>query len=196
VKASSRAIEQFRGIPRKIGDLIFAYFDYESPAINVLRATLAGIALARLNEDMNATVSSIDINRYILISSGPALVGNVGGLDSSVEITALGSPVNFLSRLDEATKQHGFSKRLSRGDILLCERSAGLLGQLELEFDWDTIDFASIGVEIRDFPEAKRIYSLKPSHRNWEQANAAYDCLEGVLKTGISANLRARPRSS
>ena len=124
VKLCADAVEEQSGIPRKVGDLIFAYFDANSVLLNLIRAAISGIEIARINEAMNATATQMPIKRYILISSGEAMVGNFGGLDSSVEITALGSPVNFLSRLDDLTKAPEMGSSLEPGNLILCQRSA------------------------------------------------------------------------
>lgn len=163
VKACSDAVEDNRGIPRKIGDLIFAYFDSSNTSTNLLSAISAGVALSQLNKDFNDSATSVTVKRYILISTGDAIVGNVGGLNSGVEITALGSPVNFLSRLDDATKHPGLSKHLSPGDLLLCSRSAGLLKQSSIEFNLVEVDLVDEGVEIRDFEDTRNIFILRPS---------------------------------
>jgi class 3 adenylate cyclase len=167
IKACSDAVEEFDGIPRKIGDLIFAYFDSSTDNENLVKAVLAGISLSRLNEDMNATVSSVNVKRYILISSGDALVGNVGGLNSGVEITALGPPVNFLSRLDDATKDPNLAKFLEPGDLVLCESSAATLAGLGLKSQLAEIDLKGENVTIRDFPEVAKIYILRPTEETF-----------------------------
>ncbi|MEM7099295.1 MAG: hypothetical protein AAF541_13615 [Pseudomonadota bacterium] len=174
VKLCSDAVENHEGIPRKIGDLIFAYFDGDDKHINLLRSILAGFALSELNKDMNATVSTMDVNRFILISVGEALVGNVGGMNSGVEITALGPPVNFLARLDDATKAPGLAKHLKPGDILLCADSAKTLNELDLGIDCFRVCLKREKVEIRDFPEAKEVFVLRPSSESHELLELAY----------------------
>lgn len=164
VKACSDTVEKHNGIPRKVGDLIFAYFDGDAIRDNLLQAITAGIEIARANKDINATSSEVDIRRYILISSGEAIVGNLGGLDSSIEITALGSPVNFLSRLDDLTKSPELAERLKSGDIIVCERSAKLLKDSNLKFT--EVDLVALGLVVRDFPEVKFVYTLKPNETN------------------------------
>ncbi len=172
VKACSDAIEDLQGIPRKIGDLIFAYFDDQSIETNLLRAVVGGMRIARLNHDMNATMSSVNIRRYVLISCGEAVVGNIGGLDSSIEITALGSPVNYLNRVDELTKDEKIKKQLESGDLVLCERSSSLLNRIAPGINQTRIELC--GLNIRDFPEVRSIYSVKPTDANHAAANDAY----------------------
>jgi class 3 adenylate cyclase len=179
VKVCSDAIEQYEGIPRKVGDLLFAYFDDDQPALNLLRAVAAGMEISRHNKDLNATSTQRDIQRYILISCGSAIVGNLGGFDSSIEITALGSPVNLLSRVDDATKQPALANELESGDILLCSRSRKILAEtLEssgIELDIRQLDLKCLGVDIRDFPENRYLYSMKPNEQNYQSIMQPYE---------------------
>ena len=167
VKASSKKIETFEGIPRKVGDLIFAYFDSDILELNIVRSLLSGISLSRMNRAFNETVSSVEIRRYILVSSGEAVVGNLGGIDSSVEITALGSPVNFLSRLDDATKNPRLAELLKPGDIIISAQSIEALSTFSLNLDIRSVCLAELDVEIRDFPETSKVFVMKPSNQNW-----------------------------
>ena len=173
VKVCSDAVEKYRGIPRKIGDLIFAYYDDPSIEKNLMGSVLSGMEIARLNHDMNATSTSVQIHRYVLLSCGEALVGNLGGLDSSIEITALGSPVNFLSRLDELTKHPRVKELLEPGDLILCERSAGIINEMVPGLEMREICLP--GVTIRDFPEVSCIYSLKATESNYTAVAAAHN---------------------
>jgi class 3 adenylate cyclase len=172
VKMCSDAVEKYKGIPRKIGDLIFAYFDSSNIESNVLGAVVSGMEIAQLNHDMNATSSTIEIKRYVLISCGEALVGNLGGLDSSIEITALGSPVNFLSRVDELTKHPKMSQWIQPGDLILCERSSRLISQLVPEIAQTRLDLQ--GLAIRDFPEVRSLYSIKATDPNYTAVKSAH----------------------
>lgn len=178
VKVCSDAVEKYRGIPRKIGDLLFAYYDDPVIGNSLLGSVLSGMEIARLNHDMNATFSSVQIHRYVLISCGEALVGNLGGLDSSIEITALGSPVNYLSRVDEITKHPRMKELLEPGDLILCERSAHILRSLVPSLDVREILLP--GVTIRDFPEVSCIYSIKVTESSYTSVAAAYkNCRDG-----------------
>jgi len=168
VKVCSDAVEAQRGIPRKVGDLIFAYFDDPNPNLNLLRALLAGLEISRCNKDLNSTLSNQQIHRYILISVGEAIVGNLGGLDSSVEITALGSPVNFLSRLDDLTKHPRLAIQLEMGDLLLSEECAILLKKMDITLELIPIALAQYDLTIRDFPDITVIYRMKPTDANLE----------------------------
>jgi class 3 adenylate cyclase len=175
VKACTDAIESFRGIPRKIGDLIFAYFDGDKADQSLLDCVAAGMMVSRLNYAMNATANVKSIKRYVLISCGEALVGNLGGLDSSIEITALGTPVNLLSRIDEATKAPEVAKQLAAGDLVLSEAASKMLACLAPGVIQKTIDLGKLGVSIRDFEEVKCIFTVAPSDKNNTAVTRALD---------------------
>ena len=168
VRRCSDIVEDHEGIPRKIGDLVFAYFDDTSLPLNVIRAVMAAMKIARSNADMNATLGSIEVKRHILVASGEAIVGNIGGLDSSVEITALGNPVNYLSRLDEATKRSKLAAQLLPGDLVVCDKTLEVLKSLRLELDYRSIDLFALDIEIRDFSDQKQIFVLSTTDYNFE----------------------------
>lgn len=174
VTACSEMIEAYHGIPRKVGDLIFAYFDEEDMRTNVMRALSSAVELARINETINSTLGAEEIRRYILLSSGEALVGNFGGLDSSIEITALGSPVNLLSRIDDATKHPMLAELLSPGDILVAQETVKEAAAFGVDIPFQRIDLQEMGIEIRDFPEVGAVYRLTPD-------DALYDRIVGVV---------------
>jgi class 3 adenylate cyclase len=178
VRACTDAVESYRGIPRKIGDLIFAYFDDDSSERNFLNCVAAGIAVSKLNHDMNATATSKLIRRYVLISCGEALVGNLGGFDSSIEITALGSPVNFLSRVDELTKLDPVRRVLRPGTLVVSEDAGRMLSAVAPGVAQNRIDLAQLGVEIRDFPEVEQLFSIAPDDRNYACILRALDDYE------------------
>jgi class 3 adenylate cyclase len=166
VKESTNAIEIYGGIPRKIGDLIFAYFDHKSTHLNLIRSILAGLEIARINEDQNADPSNPNIERYILISTGEAIVGNIGGFDSSVEITALGSPVNYLSRVDELTKHPKLRELLASSDLIICNTSLTLLHEIDVFPNVTSIDLSELGLSIRNFHEQTIIHTMRPTTEN------------------------------
>jgi class 3 adenylate cyclase len=178
VKACTEAIEVCGGIPRKIGDLVFAYFDDRNVHLNLLRAVVSGLEIARLNAEQNESLADSQLKRYILISVGEAIVGNIGGFDSSVEITALGNPVNFLSRLDEVTKDPELSKRISSSDLILCQRSLQLLHEIQLYPDVLTIDLSQLGITIRNFQDQRIIHCLRPSEPNRKLLRDFYNALK------------------
>lgn len=178
MKACSNAVELYGGIPRKIGDLIFAYFDESSMYENVIRCLMAGIEISNINSDLNETINEQQIRRYILISSGEAVVGNLGGLDSSIEITALGPPVNYLSRLDELTKHTNLARLLDPGDVLVCSHTCSTLDKASVTLDFEEISISSLGLSVRDFPDATTVFRLKRSSDNLNRLYKAFTNLQ------------------
>jgi class 3 adenylate cyclase len=172
IQNCTQAIEEFGGIPRKIGDLVFAYFDHQNTETNVLCAILAGLEISLANAPEMPDTQLL-VKRYILISCGEAIVGNIGGLDSSVEITALGTPVNILSRLDDATKNPLIQARISSSDIILTAQVIEGLPHALRGLEITKIDLTAIGVKIRDFETERVIYCLSPTKANVEVAKAA-----------------------
>ncbi|MEM6484011.1 MAG: hypothetical protein AAF662_03350 [Pseudomonadota bacterium] len=166
VRAGTEIVESLEGVPRKIGDLLFAYFDDDSARSNVMNAAIAAVELANLNKDMNLSGGGQFVKRFVLLSFGEAVVGNLGGSSSSVEITALGTPVNLLSRVDEATKQIESIVGLESGDILLTERFAELLLSFASQVRLQKILLHHVGVSLRNFPEETVLYKMSPTRAN------------------------------
>lgn len=166
VKECTREIEENRGIPRKIGDLVFAYFDSVDIQENVVNSTLAGIGVINQNAKTNQALTLNKIRRYVLVASGEAVVGNLGGFDSSVEITALGNPVNFLARLDDLTKSPNLSSVIREDQLVLDTSTAEILSNLYPELDLCRVDLKQLNSQIRDFEEIDEIYTLEASARN------------------------------
>jgi class 3 adenylate cyclase len=159
VKQCTYVVEGCGGIPRKIGDLLFAYFDQPDPRDNLARCLKAAIDVIQANNDFNEGRPGQDpINRYVLITSGEAVVGNLGGFDSSIEITALGNPVNFLSRIDEATKHPAIRQFITNRHVVMDERTAVELTNILDDFKPECLNLAEHGVRIRDFESVDRIF--------------------------------------
>jgi class 3 adenylate cyclase len=169
LRASTNLIETYHGIPRLIGDLIFTYFDSHNGISNLLRAISCAIALTDQTRRMNETLPPEKrIQRYISLTYGDAVVGNIGGADSSREITVLGNPANILSRIDELTKHPTLASLLDMDHLILSAEAATQLNEEfpQLELRW--IDLWSIHLTIRDFPEQRSIV-LFPIHQKNQQ---------------------------
>ena len=166
VKDCTLAIDQHRGIPRKIGDLVFAYFDDDNALQNLTRCLAAAIEISKINRSTNEANGEQNLSRYILLSCGDALVGNIGGFDSSVEITALGSPVNFLSRVDEVTKTETLAGLLRSGDIIMSEEFYESVSNIVNLSRAEHLHLPTLGESLRNFPETENLYLLRPTKLN------------------------------
>src|SRR5262249_27723994 len=144
------------------GDLIFAYFDFDEPEICVENALRSAIEISRLNAEMNETLPPrFQIKRFILLSYGEAVVGNLSGYDSAIEITAIGSPVNFLSRLDELTKTDSLKALLHGGDILITPEMVEKMRQPMPGINLIEIDLKTLWLQVRDFENTEKIFVLR-----------------------------------
>lgn len=175
VKACTSAIDDHGGIPRKIGDLIFAYFDDKGPHLNLLQAIRAAFQITEVNDSQNGdSASGKKITRYILLSVGDAYVGNIGGFDSSVEITALGSPVNLLSRMDELTKEEGIAAELNSGDLILSNAAYNMILEIGLRPIVKKIILKELGLSIRNFPDEECLFVMPPTEANKNHFSTFY----------------------
>jgi class 3 adenylate cyclase len=189
VKECTYAVERSGGIPRKIGDLLFAYFDQPDPQDNLLRCFKAAIDVIQVNTEFNEARPDCDpINRYVLITSGDAIVGNLGGFDSSIEITALGNPVNFLSRIDEATKHAAIRRLITTRHVVMDERTAMGLGAVLPGLKVERLDLAKLGVQIRDFESVDRIFLFRVDPLNAQSKNMQ---LKGLVSTDVTDDYRS-----
>jgi class 3 adenylate cyclase len=183
VKECTLAIERNGGIPRKIGDLLFAYFDQTNTQANLIHCFKAALEVIQANNDFNSNRTGQEpIVRYVLMASGEAVVGNLGGFDSSIEITALGNPVNFLARVDEATKNPAIRDLITNNHIVMDDRTAERLQAILPEFTPQRLDLAEFGVRIRDFEKVDHIWLYKvesPKNRTTEAH------LEGLARTHV-----------
>jgi class 3 adenylate cyclase len=175
----SALIEKYRGIPRKIGDLIFAYFDDPSIDVNLVRCLLAAFDIVEANSRFNrSNPQQISIRRYVLVSTGSAEVGNLGGTDSSIEITAVGEPVDLLSRLDGLTKNSRFRERVRETDLILCPSTGERLRQTAFDWHMQRVPLAELDLGVRDFEEVDAVWALATDEHNRRALLAAERSLE------------------
>jgi class 3 adenylate cyclase len=167
VKVSTELVEKHNGIPRKIGDLLFAYYDFNDIAVNILNSMMSAASISRFNTEMNESLPEDQkINRYILLSYGEAVVGNLSSYESAIEITAIGSPVNILSRIDEMTKHPNLKDLLEHGDILMTGNFAELLLTSRPHVTLAHLDLQTLKVSIRDFEYTPSLFIFKPTKTN------------------------------
>jgi len=163
----SRIVEKHLGIPRKVGDLLFAYFDDASAEANVIRCLSAACEIVDANARFNQTNQlKLQIRRYLLVSTGTALVGNLGGLDSSIEISAQGGPVDLLSQMDQLTKSPQFREHVNETDVVLCAHTAKLLSDVSPAFDLRRFDLARLGANPSDFKGIDSLWVFAMDERN------------------------------
>jgi class 3 adenylate cyclase len=168
ITACTDVVEKHGGIPKLVGDLVFAYFD--GPAHqNLLNAVLCAIALQDMSDRLAAdSPAEQRIQRYTLISAGEAIVGNIGGNESAREINVLGSPANILSRIDPLTKIPAFKTALGESKTILTRAAANLLGGLCPLIQVKEIRLQRLGIAVRDFEEETLLFGLNRDPRTVE----------------------------
>jgi class 3 adenylate cyclase len=169
LKSSTVAVERFKGIPRKIGDLIFAYYDLEDFHENIRNLLKSALEISILNSELNSELpDNLRVNRFILLSVGEAVVGNLSGYDSNIEITAIGRPVNLLSRLDEVTKIKALRDNLAEGDIIISTDAAKIIKIVYPELSLTMISLEALNIKVRDFEHEIEIYVLPLTKKNYQ----------------------------
>ncbi|MBF0316265.1 MAG: hypothetical protein HQK52_22800 [Oligoflexia bacterium] len=166
IRRCTEIVEEHEGIPRHVGDLIFSYFDHNHCLQGLVMAVACAAVLLQENEEMNKRQESANtkIKRYVLISHGEAVVGNIGANDASREVTVLGPPANILSRIDPLTKIYEFQVLLDSSAIILTQSAVKKLTTIIPSFTFVEIFLPDIGVTIRDFPEEQFLYIIPHNH--------------------------------
>lgn len=165
IRAGTEVVESFGGIPRLIGDLLFAYFDGDGER-GLLRGLNCALELSRKHAHAIAlSGEGKQVRRFVLLSYGEAVVGNIGGSDSSRDITVLGNPANILSRIDPLTKDPSLKDRLSHADVILTEEAFRVVSRLA-QVEAVRLELAPLGVRIRDFEEEEALWLVKSTELN------------------------------
>ncbi len=162
IQGCVQSIENHSGIPRIIGDLVLAYFDHNSQKENILRAMKSSFEIISHNKNLN-TDNAFKVKRYLILSIGQAIVGNIGG-QTSREITSLGTPVNLVSRIDEVTKMPSFQEKVNADSLILSNDFKFFLRDQGFEFT--EFSLKKINLEIRNFPHESNILVLDKTKQN------------------------------
>jgi len=161
IRICTGIVEDHRGIPKHIGDSIFAYFDCDDPEDNIKKAIYCGVDLIQRTRDLNENMSEQSkVNRYILISYGEAIVGNIGAHDASREITVMGNPANILSRIDPLTKHLALKNILKDSSLILTDKAMEAARRAFPDVKARRINLAEMKIRIRDFPEEVQIFAI------------------------------------
>jgi class 3 adenylate cyclase len=136
----------------------------------------AAFEISRINADFNRGVpKNMLVKRFILIGAGEAVVGNLSGYSSSIELTAIGKPINQLSRIDEFTKNLHAQELLKSGDILFADEMFPYFqSYINLEeTEILDINLNILHLKVRDFEEIGRIYICRSKFQSEKREGAA-----------------------
>ena len=147
-----------------IGDCIFLFIEEENregvTAVD-LALHLAAI-LIRETEAENQRqkeLGSDPVAFGIAIHFGDVIMGNLSS-DNCIDYTVVGPHVNMTARMEELTKNPEVKQLLGPNGILLSMEAAEHLLRLE-EVDPAGLDIAAMGLQIRSFPDIKKISYVK-----------------------------------
>ncbi len=159
IKATTAIVEENNGVPRLVGDLVFAYFEEDSHSDYLLNSfKTANVVLKENILHNDSQQNNSKVTRYIILDHGPAICGNLGGANSSREITALGEPVNRSARIDEVTKSRVLRGLFGTQAIIYSEQYVQALKNAGFTADFELVDLEKLNLKIRDFEEMKKIY--------------------------------------
>jgi class 3 adenylate cyclase len=187
-RACTEAVEQFGGVPKIQGDLVFSYFDEEDPVITFCNALRAAQTIYRASDHLNNQIADgqLKIKRYAILSFGKAVVGNIGGTEGSMEITVIGNIANIAARVDELTKNDSIAAKL--GDtyhpVILTAEAKNFLMSLYQGLEITELSLVAFDVSIRDFPYEKSIYLLPSTEVNQRIIQKNPDLNSGKIYIG------------
>lgn len=166
IRRCTEIVEENNGVSRLVGDLVFAYFD-EAPDVSILRSAVCAMEIFFFNADLNRVEGHPEIRRYMILSFGEVLLGNVGGGENAREITVMGSPANLLSRIDQLTKHPKIREVISESKMILSSDAAALVQKIVPEVSMSAIRLNDLDVQLRDFPEEKELFTFEMSKTHY-----------------------------
>lgn len=173
----SKIVSQHKGIQRKIGDLLFCYFDYD-PFTNVLLSLLSAIRILE-NEKKLKNDFGLKVRRQIILTFGDATVGNISNINSCLEITAMGAPANLSERIDRAVKVL-IDKSPEFEDSVICSKDFYdyYLKQSKLDLGFKKISLFDLQLTVKDFEDQKEIYLLPVTEEQISKIEKIYNNIQ------------------
>jgi class 3 adenylate cyclase len=166
LKDSSRIVENYNGVPRQVGDLMFAYFRDKDDGVSIECAFQAAFELLIKTNSHNTNEDFPNLERHAILSFGDVIVGNFGGDEHSREVTVHGAPANIGSRIDPVTKLSIFKDQYRRSCIILTPNVYFKIGKFLSKYNVD--EFSVGDYQVRDFAELTSLYVLELTDVNIE----------------------------
>jgi class 3 adenylate cyclase len=168
-KKCTDIVEQNLGIPRLQGDLVYSYYDLSDPKMNMILALKTALEIDESTKTIQASQTIGNLERYIIISFGNLLVGNLGGTNGSRDITVLGDAANIPSRIDSVTKHPLFKERLSQRKVILTEQAwLQLPDAIRDKANPERFEFNEHTLRLRDFEKEERVILIENSKSLYE----------------------------
>jgi class 3 adenylate cyclase len=177
----TEAVEKFRGIPRLHGDLIYSYFDLETPVASIVHAIRAAFELSEETNRLNAGIGEdMRVRRFVIISFGLVQVGNIGGSEGAREITVIGPAANLPSRIDSITKEPKIQMNLAGDPVVLTQEAFAALTAVYPNISYSELDLRSRGIGLRDFPSEQTLFLIPTNDENWKILGQSPDSDRGM----------------
>ncbi len=150
--------------------MLFCYFDSDEKIDNIRQSVRAGIRIVLTELEHNSnSVDAMKVRKQVLVGCGEAYVGNIGGRDSSIEITAMGTPVNFLSRLETLVKSKKMRSLLPENHIIVSAEVFNHLDLSEIDLEFIQHDLRDYNMTVKDFEETHIFYTLEASEDSYQK---------------------------
>lgn len=168
-KECTDLVEKNNGIPRLQGDLVFAYYDSNNAIENLVNSVNTAIQIVQSTDSLNNRIQNYNTNvtRYIIISYGQVLVGNLGGTNGSRDISVIGNAANIPSRIDTITKDSKIKELLIDAPIILTKAANDELISNFSGVITQKVDLNELQISLRDFPNETQIFLI--SRKNFNQ---------------------------
>ena len=135
-KICTDSVEIYNGIPRLQGDLVYAYFDEPTRDLNAISALKAAIHVIKVTAELNSQLQDMAITRYVIITFGDLIVGNLGGNEGSRDISVIGNAANLPWRIDAITKLPKIKKLLENAPVILSQEAVDALERSGLRLNY------------------------------------------------------------
>lgn len=162
---SASIVEKHFGVPRQIGDLMFAYYNNENDIESIKNALQSAFELIHTTEMKNAD-KELTIKRHAIISFGDVIIGNMGGDEFSKEITVHGDPANIGSRIDPLTKENSFLNEFKQNTVILTPELGKQVKEIFPAIELSIFELKSSNLALRDFEDIHSLIVLPVNQHN------------------------------
>lgn len=183
-KTFNDIVQEYNGISRNTGDLVFAFFENDRNIISTLTEALTcAVEVIKKQKLLNQeNKSDRSIKRYVSLSFGVAIVGNTGGIDGGRDMAVFGDCANILSRIDELTKNESLGQFITTSTIILSQEAGAILKQIFPFLKIEEVVLKNYHLSLRDFSDNSSVYLL-----NSEEVS-----LLRILNTSIEPTLQEK----
>ena len=158
IKLITSITDKNGGISRVIGDLVLAYYDDFDEEKNVQDSFVSAVSICIENHNFNERVSKeTQIDRYVILTSGESIVGNIGSLEHSREITSLGPCVNLTERIDRVTKEKIFQDIVPFNSIVMDPEHAEFVSKHYRTAPIEYIEFKDKNLKVQNFSHITKL---------------------------------------